>query len=280
MPTAASQPLDWTWVFHHVSVVPINEPAVYLTFWLVPHLVTPENKRIKRYIHGLAPQIYVIVATTEPTTIQSVVLKARMLTGEVIKNGLLRKNTKKRGNGKELSRNENVRDDNKRSRAGRAFSIITNPFRKEYTCTTPKCTNCSYHHNLKMPYRKCRYYNHLGHFSRDCRAGPRIVTHMKARNPTIAHRASFECGGTDHYKARGGEFMMEAEEARQDPNIVTGLFILNNHYATTLFDSSANYSFVSTTFITPPNKVMFNLAFGGVTFINISSTKHKERPLG
>ncbi|GJV84636.1 putative nucleotidyltransferase, ribonuclease H [Tanacetum coccineum] len=43
--------------------------------------------------------------------------------------------------------------------------------------------------------------------------------------------------------------MLGAEEARQDPNIVTGTFTLNNHFATTLFNSSADYSFVSTTFI-------------------------------
>ncbi|GJZ38881.1 putative reverse transcriptase domain-containing protein [Tanacetum coccineum] len=50
-------------------------------------------------------------------------------------------------------------------------------------------------------------------------------------------------------QARGGAFMMGAKEARQDPNIVTGTFTLNNNYATTLFDSGADYSFVSTTFI-------------------------------
>ncbi|GJU76539.1 reverse transcriptase domain-containing protein, partial [Tanacetum coccineum] len=38
---------------------------------LVPHLVTSENKRIERYIYGLAPQIRAMVAATEPTTIQS-----------------------------------------------------------------------------------------------------------------------------------------------------------------------------------------------------------------
>ncbi|GJR29987.1 putative reverse transcriptase domain-containing protein [Tanacetum coccineum] len=43
--------------------------------------------------------------------------------------------------------------------------------------------------------------------------------------------------------------MLGAEEARQDLNIVTGTFTLNSHFATTLFDSGANYSFVSTTFI-------------------------------
>ncbi|GJR70939.1 putative reverse transcriptase domain-containing protein [Tanacetum coccineum] len=48
-------------------------------------------------------------------------------------------------------------------------------------------------------------------------------------------------------RGNGGE--PRAEEARQDPNIMTSTFTLNNHYAITLFDSGADYSFVSTTFI-------------------------------
>nr|GEV87587.1 hypothetical protein [Tanacetum cinerariifolium] len=43
--------------------------------------------------------------------------------------------------------------------------------------------------------------------------------------------------------------MLGAGEARQDPNIITGTFTLNDHYATTLLDSSVDYSFVSTIFI-------------------------------
>ncbi|GKB88153.1 putative reverse transcriptase domain-containing protein [Tanacetum coccineum] len=109
-----------------------------------------------------------------------------------------------------------------------------------------------------MPCRKCTNCNRLGHFAKDCRAGPRMVTLVNARNPTAARGACFECGGTDHYKSacprlnraprpgvnrlnqviaieegqgRGnngnqaceGAFMMGAEEARQDPNIVTGI---------------------------------------------------------
>ncbi|GKD65563.1 hypothetical protein Tco_1307671 [Tanacetum coccineum] len=115
-----------------------------------------------------------MVAATEPTTIQSAVLKAGMLTDEAIRNGSLKKNTKKRGNGRELGRNENVRDENKRSRTGKAFATITNP-----------CMNCNQFRNFAMDYR----------------AGPRMVTHVNARNPTTARGACFECGGTDHYKA-------------------------------------------------------------------------------
>ncbi|GJU02281.1 hypothetical protein Tco_1112619 [Tanacetum coccineum] len=65
---------------------------------LVPHLVTPENKRIERYIYVLSLQIRATVAATEPTTIQSVVLKAGMLTDEAIRNRALKKVTEKRGN--------------------------------------------------------------------------------------------------------------------------------------------------------------------------------------
>ncbi|GKB21193.1 reverse transcriptase domain-containing protein [Tanacetum coccineum] len=50
-------------------------------------------------------------------------------------------------------------------------------------------------------------------------------------------------------RAQGLAFMLGAEEAHQDPNIMTGTFTLNNHFVTTLFDSGADYSFVSTTFI-------------------------------
>ncbi|GJW67026.1 hypothetical protein Tco_0121450 [Tanacetum coccineum] len=63
----------------------------------------PKNKIIERYIYGLAPQIRKMVAVTEPTTIQKAVQKAGTLTDEAIRNGSLKRNTKKRGNGGEPS---------------------------------------------------------------------------------------------------------------------------------------------------------------------------------
>ncbi|GJX16294.1 hypothetical protein Tco_0217126 [Tanacetum coccineum] len=58
-----------------------------------------------------------------------------MLTDEAIRNGSLKKNTEKRGNSGEPSRD--VRDDNKRSWTRRAFATTTNLVRKEYTGTAP-----------------------------------------------------------------------------------------------------------------------------------------------
>ncbi|GJY26388.1 reverse transcriptase domain-containing protein [Tanacetum coccineum] len=51
---------------------------------LVPHLVTPESSRIKRYIAGLAPGIRGMLRATQPTTIQNAILRAGILTDEAV----------------------------------------------------------------------------------------------------------------------------------------------------------------------------------------------------
>ncbi|GJR73801.1 putative reverse transcriptase domain-containing protein [Tanacetum coccineum] len=48
--------------------------------------------------------------------------------------------------------------------------------------------------------------------------------------------------------ARVRAFNINAADALQDPNIVTGTFSLNDHFATVLFDSGADFSFISTNF--------------------------------
>ncbi|GJU73909.1 hypothetical protein Tco_1265314 [Tanacetum coccineum] len=132
---------------------------------LVPHLVTPKGNRIKRYVYGLALQIRGMVAATEPRTIQKVVQLAGTLTDEALRNGSIKNNPKKRGNGGEPCKDRNGRDDNKRTRTKNAFAMTINPVRGGYTHTTPKCTTCSYHHPPKIPYRSCFNCNHLRHFA-------------------------------------------------------------------------------------------------------------------
>ncbi|GJZ90365.1 putative reverse transcriptase domain-containing protein [Tanacetum coccineum] len=225
-----------------------------------------------------------MVAVMEPTTIQKAVQKAGTLTNEAIRNGSLKKNPEKRGNSGEPNRDRNVKDDYKRIRIGNTFATTANPVRREYTGATPKCANCNLHHSPELPCRACFNCNRLRHLAKDCRVVPRMLNPVNARNPTVSHGVCFECGGTDHFKAacprldqaqrpgekrtnqamannggqghgnndnqaRGRAFMLGAKEARQNPNIVTGTFTLNNHYAITLLDSGADYSFVSTTFI-------------------------------
>ncbi|GKA46504.1 putative reverse transcriptase domain-containing protein, partial [Tanacetum coccineum] len=192
------------------------------------------------------------------------------------------KKVEKRGNVGEPSKDKNGKDDNKRTRTGNIFSTTVNPVGRENMGTWSKCTTCNSYHAPGGPCRICFNCNCPGHLAKDYKGVPRNVNHVNARNPTV--RSCYECGGTDHVRAaclrlnraqesegnrpnqvaannggqgcgyqgnqaRGKLFMLGAEEARQDPNIVTGTFTLNDHFATTLLDSGADYSFVSTTFI-------------------------------
>ncbi|GJR13669.1 putative reverse transcriptase domain-containing protein [Tanacetum coccineum] len=219
-----------------------------------------------------------MVATTEPKTIQKAMQISGALTDEGVRNGSIKK-VEKRGNVGEPSKDKNCRDDNKRTRSGNAFATTANPIGRENTGTWPKCTTCNSYHAPGGPCRTCFNCNHPGHLEKNYRGVQRNVNLVNARNPTV--RECYECGSTDHVRsacprfnraqgpeenrpnqvaannrgqgrrnqgnqARGREFMLGAEEARQDPNIMTGTFTLNNHFATTLFTSGADYSFVST----------------------------------
>nr|GEX98344.1 putative reverse transcriptase domain-containing protein [Tanacetum cinerariifolium] len=119
----------------------------------------------------------------------------------------------------EPSKDRNGMDDNKRTRNINDFATTVNPIGRENMGTWPKCTTCNSYHVTGGPCHTCFNCNRPSHLAKDCRSVPRNVNHVNARNPTI--RACYECGSTDH--ARGRAFMLGAEEARQDQNIVTGL---------------------------------------------------------
>ncbi|GKA49393.1 putative reverse transcriptase domain-containing protein [Tanacetum coccineum] len=195
---------------------------------LVPHLVTLESSRIKRYIAGLAFEIRGMLRATQPTIIQSVILRARILTNEAVNYGTLTKGNEKR-NGVEETSKQGV------------------------------CFNCQ----------------KLGHFARNCRMPIKQVDPINAIRGEHEPGTCYECGSHEHYQntcpkltqapgqvgnrltIEGNQntrnngkraFNVNAVGALQDPNVVTSAFSLNNHYATILFDSGADFSFISTNF--------------------------------
>ncbi|GJT37575.1 putative reverse transcriptase domain-containing protein [Tanacetum coccineum] len=222
---------------------------------LVPHLVTPGSRKIERYVYGLALQICEMVEATEPKTIQKAVQISSALTDEAVRNESIKK-VEKRVNMGEPSKDKNGRDDNKRTRTVNTFDSTANPVGRENMGTWPKCTTCNSYHAPGGPCHTCFNYNRSGHLAKDCSGMPRNVNPVNARNPTI--KACYECGSTDHVKsvcprlnraqgpkgnrpnqvvannvgqghgnqrnhARGRAFMLGAEEAHRDPNIVTGI---------------------------------------------------------
>nr|GEW49978.1 putative reverse transcriptase domain-containing protein [Tanacetum cinerariifolium] len=155
---------------------------------LVPYLVTPESRKIKRYVYGLAPEI----------------------------RGM------KRGNVRDPRKDKNGRDDNKRTRTRNAFATTANAIGRENMCAWPKCTTYNSYHAPGGPYHTCINYNCSSHFAKDCRVVPRNVNPINGR-------------GNQRNHARGRAFMLGAEEARKDSNIVTGMDWLSNHKVEIIF---------------------------------------------
>ncbi|GJX12515.1 reverse transcriptase domain-containing protein [Tanacetum coccineum] len=151
--------------------------------------------------HELARLVPLLVTpkATEPKTIQKAMQIAGTLTDEALRNGSIKKNPKMRGNGREPSRDRNVRDDNKRTRIGNVFASTANLVRRKYTGTAPKCTTYNYHHSPETPCRSCFNCNRLGHFAKDYRVAPRNVNPVNARN--LVARTCYEYGSTDHIKS-------------------------------------------------------------------------------
>ncbi|GJR97462.1 putative reverse transcriptase domain-containing protein [Tanacetum coccineum] len=180
---------------------------------------------IERYVYGLASQIREMVETTEPKTIQTAMQIFGALTDEAVRNRSIKK-VEKRGNVGEPSKDKNSKGDNKRTRTRNAFATTANLVGRENMGSWPKCTTCNSYHAPGRPCRTCFNCNCLGHLANDCRGMPRNMNPVNARNPTI--RACYECGSTGYVRnqgdqAKGRAFMLGVEEARQDPNIVTGI---------------------------------------------------------
>ncbi|GKD08983.1 putative reverse transcriptase domain-containing protein [Tanacetum coccineum] len=138
--------------------------------------------------------------------------------------------------------------------------------KKEYSGSLPLCTKCNYHHNRQRAPR-CNNCKKVGHLAHDCRGS--VVAANNQRSPGAIQRVvtCFKCGVQGHYKKdfpklknnnRGNQAGNSGATTRAyavgnagknlNSNVVTGTFLLNNHYASILFDTGANRSFVSTAF--------------------------------
>ncbi|KAJ9539536.1 hypothetical protein OSB04_032269 [Centaurea solstitialis] len=231
---------------------------------LVPHLVTPEENRIDRYIWGLAPEIRGNVTSANPTTLQAAVNLATRLTNNAIRSGTF-SSDKAKGKRKmdELLKNKSGERIVKNRKIMGNFGVQTQMVEKGKG-THPKCDKCNNHHSGRCII--CLKCNKGGHFAKDCRSKGKRTCH--------------ECGSPDHFRntcpklnrgpnaiqarpanqgnqgglARGRVFEIGAEEAKQNPDVVTVTFLLNNYPASVLFDSGADRSYVSLEFRPKINK--------------------------
>nr|GFC32141.1 hypothetical protein [Tanacetum cinerariifolium] len=151
----------------------------------------------------------------------------------------------------------------------RAYTAGNNE-RKGYVGSIPYCSKCKLHHEGLCTIRcgNCKK------VTRDCR----VTVNPNSQGATVGNPhgiVCYECGRTGHFKkdfpklrnqnrrnqtrnktgnkTGGNEVTTRAYAiggggTNPDSNVVTGTFLLNNCYASMLFDSGADRSFVSTTF--------------------------------
>ncbi|GKB00507.1 putative reverse transcriptase domain-containing protein [Tanacetum coccineum] len=184
---------------------------------------------------------------TQPTMIQSVILMARILTDKTVHCGTLTRSSEKTKEVEETSKQGGSWKDNKKEKVGKGF-VVTAPTRNKNVGSYPKCAKCSAYHPKSRPCRLCFNCQKLAHFAKDCWGPVKQVAPISAIRMGNNQRVCYECGSPEHFRNACPKLNRAPVDALQDPNIVTGTFSLNDYFATVLFDSGADFSFISTKF--------------------------------
>nr|GEV16999.1 putative reverse transcriptase domain-containing protein [Tanacetum cinerariifolium] len=187
---------------------------------LCPNVVPNEKKKVELYIKGLPEIIKGEKMSSRPVTLNEAVRMAHALIEQKIH-----------------SKNERIAEG------------------ANQTEVAPKCNRCGRCHFHQCPSR-CENFGKIGHKAKDCRG--KNVAPSAPIQPNIV---CYSCGERGHKSSecpkkanqRGGNvqgqaYVIRDAEHNQGPNVVTGTFLLNNRYATMLFDSGADKSFVDIKF--------------------------------
>ncbi|GJT18350.1 reverse transcriptase domain-containing protein [Tanacetum coccineum] len=196
-----------------------------------------ESDNIKKYVGGLPDMIHGSVVASKHKTMQEATEMAIKVMDKIIRTFADRQteNKRKPDNNQQLQQHHQ----NKRQNTGMAYDAGTVK-KKSYGGSRPLCSKCNYHHDGPCA-PKCHKYNKVSHFARDCRR------HFKRECPKLKNsnnRGKQVGGGNAPTKV----YAVGHAGTNPDSNVVTGTFLLNNRYASILFDTGADRSFVSTAF--------------------------------
>ncbi|KAJ0617047.1 putative nucleotidyltransferase, Ribonuclease H [Helianthus annuus] len=244
-----------------VSLVMTNlDCQAYLTSFntmsrLVPYLVTPESRRIARFIGGLEPAIKASVKASRPTTFRSVTDLSLSLTLDAVRLRTLRsKEAEKRKREDDTSRRSG-----KKHRGNGEGKRGTEAKKDGQAGERPKCKICQKPHSGKCRFGSnsqsqpksfaCGLCKSKDHKTVDCKKikdatcyGCNEKGHIKSNCPKNARKPE------ENKKTNARVFRMDAKEAVLNDNVLTGTFLVNNIFARVLFDSGADKSFVDQKF--------------------------------
>ncbi|GJR76816.1 putative reverse transcriptase domain-containing protein [Tanacetum coccineum] len=184
------------------------------------------------------------VITAEPTRLQDVVRMDNNLMDQKLKGYAMKSFENKRKFDNNQQDNCGQQPPFKRQNVGgqnvaRAYMAGNNE-RRLYNGLLPLCNKCKFHHEMPctMKCRKCNKCGRQGHYRSDC---------LKLKDQNSGNKIGNKSGIGE---ARGKAYILGGGDANPDSNVITGTFLLNNHYASVLFDSGTDRSFMSTNFST------------------------------
>ncbi|GJS19300.1 putative reverse transcriptase domain-containing protein [Tanacetum coccineum] len=214
-----------------------------------------ETEKVDKYIIRLPDNIHGNVISARPKTLDDTIELANDLMDEKLRTYAERQNDNKR---KADDSSRNNQQPYKKQNVARAYTAGPGE-KKAYTGNLPLCTKCNYHH-IGQCAPKCGNCKRYGHATNDCR-----VNTNNNNNKNQKTGACYECGNTGYIKkncpklknrrngngngiVQGRAYALGVRDGSPESNVITGTFLLNNCYATILFDTEADRSFVSNIF--------------------------------
>nr|GFA82196.1 hypothetical protein [Tanacetum cinerariifolium] len=226
-----------------------------------------ESYEVEKYVGGLPDMIHENVMSYQPKMMEKAIEFANDQMDQKVLTITERQADQKRKLKYNARINQGHQQQNKRQNTRKAYTAGPGE-KSNYTGSLPLCTKCDYHH--KGPCApKCNKCKKISHLARDCRSfGPNGNNNNRGNSGTTQNTSTcYECGVQGHFKRdfpklknknhgnQGGNgnapakvYVVANAGTNPDSNIVTGTFLLNNRYASILFDTGADKSFVSTRF--------------------------------